>query len=712
MRWVLAVGLVAACGRIGFDDDEVVHRWARVATSGQSTCAITATGELWCWGAGAYAVLGNGAVVAQQLMRVGTQTDWTDVSVGIVLTCALRADRSLWCWGFNESGAIPGAPIDTVVAAPLQIGTGTWQAVAVADSHACAIDDAGGLACWGGGSLGVLGNGSTTMTVATPTPVVSVGTDRWTAISTSPRTTCGIQTDDSLWCWGSNNLGQVGDGTQLQRNAPVQIGSGRTWTAVSTSAEHTCAVEQGGQAWCWGNNFFGQVGNDVAFSTVPILSPLRATVASPVVDVAVGRWHTCGRSAAGDVTCWGNAERGQFGVVLGYSTQPIAIASSAVQVATAGDVTCVIDGDQRLACTGANNFGQAGGAAGIALVPTQVDTRTDWARVIAMSNHACALTTVGGLHCWGLNHNGELANGMPQDTDVPIDTNRTFSSIALGTFGLAAIAADNSLWFSGLHPDLATKVLVPTQFAGANTTKAVAAGELHACRILVDDTLVCGGANNHGQLGDGTTTSKVGTTVPGTWRLIAAGANSTCGVTLASQLMCWGRNEAGQLGIGSTSQAATPQPVMLPGAAGAVLELAVGDNFTCAITGAGELYCWGAGDAGQLANGTSSGSLTPRRVGTATDWRHVTAGDAHACAIKQDNTLWCWGHGDEGQTGPVLANHTSPVQVGGADWLDVSAGTHFTCAVKLAGTRWCFGSNNNGELGNDGGWRDQFAVIP
>lgn len=713
MRGALLLCLLTACGRIGFDatgtDAPIVGRWARAATNGNASCAITLTGELWCWGYGIYANLGNGPTVVQDVARVGADSDWTAISVGTMLTCGLRSDGSLWCWGTNERGAVPGTPPDSFVTSPTRIGSGTWKQVAVASRHGCAIDSADVLSCWGEGDLGVTGRGNTPL-VAPLAPVAVVGTNRWTAVTTSELTSCGVQSDGSLWCWGYNHLGQVGDGSQLQRNAPVQIGSGRTWTTVRAGSEHTCALEQGGRAWCWGDNYFGQLGDGTATSNA-MTSPVAASVVAPLAAIEIGRAHTCGRTSAGETTCWGNGERGQFGSVVTFSPQPISIAAAATDVLAGGDVTCWIDDGAHLWCTGGNNYGQSGGSRGIGLVPVQADTRTDWTGIVARTNHACGTTAGGELSCWGINHFGELGNGRPEDSDTPRTAVGTFTSAALGTYTLGAIGPDQSLWLSGLYPDLTTRQLQPTLYAGAGTTKQVSFGERHGCRILIDDTLSCGGLNNHGQLGDGSTINKESAVVAGLWRFIATGGDTTCGILMTGPLQCWGRNEAGQVGSGPTGDAPAPRTVVLPGATGTAAQVAIGFDFTCAITMAGELYCWGAGSQGQLGNGSVASSTTPVRVGTATTWRTVSAGDAHACALQVDNSLWCWGHGDEGQAGPSLGDPTSPIRLAG-DWLDVATGAHFTCAIRTDGTRWCFGSNNHGELGTGAGWREQFVVIP
>jgi alpha-tubulin suppressor-like RCC1 family protein len=710
MRRVWVVWLIVGCGRIGFDATAIVGRWEHVSTSGDATCAITQGGELWCWGRGTSAHLGNGPVHVQPPARVGTFDDWQQVSVGRVVTCGLRSDRSLWCWGKNQNGAIPGTPADNVVETPARIGSGTWQSVAAAADHVCAIDSAGALSCWGEGSLGVLGNGQLTSR-SQPTPVSPVGTNEWIAISASILNRCGIQTDNTLWCWGQNAAGQVGDNTNTLRNAPVQVGAGTSWVAIANGTDQTCALDGTNQLWCWGFNGFGQLGDGMPrFGSQ--LVPKRATVVPALTSLAVGRVHVCGTAATGDVSCWGNGERGQFGQVVPQSASPVPVASAAVEVVAAGDVTCVIDAGARLSCTGANSYGQLGSASGAVTSPVQSDTRSDWTQVFASIDHACGISANNRLSCWGLNHNGELAYGRPEDASAVTDTGNDATTIALGTNTTLALQPDSSVWLSGSDPDLVSRHLSPIVFAPVGSTKAIAYGDRHGCRIRSDDTLVCFGSNSVGQLGNGMTTDTQNAVVPGTWRTIAAAYNSTCAVTVMGALLCWGANTSGKLGIGNTTTQTMPQQVSIQSANGPVDEIASGLAFTCARTSGGEIWCWGAGNHGQLGNGTTAGSTTPVRMGSATSWTKISAGHEHACALQTDNTLWCWGRGDEGQVGSALMDQAMPVQIGGAEWRDVAAGTQFTCAVKLDGTRWCFGSNAEGALGTGLGWRAQFAVIP
>jgi alpha-tubulin suppressor-like RCC1 family protein len=244
-----------------------------------------------------------------------------------------------------------------------------------------------------------------------------------------------------------------------------------------------------------------------------------------------------------------------------------------------------------------------------------------------------------------------------------------------------------------------------------SATMAAAQGADHGCWMETDRSLHCTGYNAVGQLGDGTTNWNGDALVPGTWTNVWAGEEATCATRDVGgpedRLYCWG--EGFTAGVGDTNQL-SPVESALPG--GEVREVTFGQDFGCAILGAGELWCWGRGSWGRLGTGNQDDQPQPVRVGTRSDWKSVAAGDWHACAVATDSTLWCWGHADQGQAGPVTGFAQEPVQVGGAGWNDVACTYHNTCAIKTDGTRWCAGANDAGELGSGTSWSSTLVVVP
>ncbi|MCB9787950.1 MAG: hypothetical protein H6744_14795 [Deltaproteobacteria bacterium] len=239
---------------------------------------------------------------------------------------------------------------------------------------------------------------------------------------------------------------------------------------------------------------------------------------------------------------------------------------------------------------------------------------------------------------------------------------------------------------------------------GNHAVKAVTVGGGHACALMARGTVRCWGANDFGQLGDGSTESReVAAPVAGLElvKLIAAGTEHTCAAIADGTVRCWGSNDRGQLGDGTTEDSALP--VVVTGLE-FVKALAAGDGHTCAIFGDGTMRCWGANDRGQLGDGTFEDSLVPAEVSGATYVKDVACGAEHTCAVEANGIVACWGRGDSGQLGlgdfedrGVWTPVASPQFV-----TRVAAGDAHTCVRIGDGTAMCWGANDEGQLGVEG----------
>jgi alpha-tubulin suppressor-like RCC1 family protein len=292
------------------------NTWAWLSAGDGYTCGVKMNGSLWCWGSNASGQLGDGTTTMQTSpVMIGTSTLWTAVSAGDGHTCAIRSDNSLWCWGDNQSSEL-GDGSTTDRHSPVQIGAslrwhdvstgGPWQAgvratfgvatspgssvgggyswgqttmstptlvtpstvsltaISAAD-HICAVSQ-GGMDCFGNNDVGQVGNGSTSTTYVTkPTEVPHA--NGWVSVSVNVQTSCGMQTDGSIWCWGDNTYGEVGDGTIGNiRTAPVNVSGGHTWGALSAGYQFACGRHYDGSLWCWGKDDVGQLGDGGATS--------------------------------------------------------------------------------------------------------------------------------------------------------------------------------------------------------------------------------------------------------------------------------------------------------------------------------------------------------------------------------------------------------------------------------------------------------------
>jgi len=254
------------------------YDWVSVSVGGLNTMAIRKDGTLWAWGSN----LGDGTETRRNApVRIGSATNWAFVSAGALHTMAIKTDGTLWAWGNNEDGALgvgrrPDAAIlgRIVYTVPTQVGTDTnWAYVSAGRVHTVALRTDGSLWAWGANAWGQLGDG-TTRWHFTP---VQIGTDNWVSVSTTSggggigNHTVAVRADGTLWAWGNNAYGQLGDNTETDRIAPVQIGTATNWASAYAGGTGTVATRTDGSLWAWG----GGGGHGLARSLAPVQFSIR-----------------------------------------------------------------------------------------------------------------------------------------------------------------------------------------------------------------------------------------------------------------------------------------------------------------------------------------------------------------------------------------------------------------------------------------------------
>jgi len=241
----------------------------------------------------------------------------------------------------------------------------------------------------------------------------------------------------------------------------------------------------------------------------------------------------------------------------------------------------------------------------------------------------------------------------------------------------------------------------PALVAGDLSFSQLSAGASHTCAVSRDGDAYCWGNNDRGQLGDATTLerdSPVRVAAPEPVKAVRAGFSHSCALARSGQIFCWGSNAYGQLGTGTglTSPRATAVVGDLRFGA-----LAVGWNHTCAITLGGDLYCWGSNNGGQIGDGTRDDRRTPTRVGEGTRFISVAAGNQHTCAVSTGGELYCWGRNNYGQLATGQGDRTQPTRVYvGGTFTTVTAGAVHSCAKTTSGQVFCWGRNTFGQLGD------------
>ena len=480
-----------------------------------------------------------------------------------------------------------------------------------------------------------------------------------------------------MQCWGDNTYGQLGDGTTTQATAPVPViglPAGGV-AAITASLDHTCALLNNQQAiYCWGKNAHGQLGTG-AVSSTPSLSPVSVvmtlTIGTSITAISAGAQHTCALLSNNSVDCWGDGSLGQMGNNLPNQTQnpipvPVASLTTATAISAGGKAdsghTCALTSAGGVVCWGANAYGQLGdGTTTDRNAPVGVSGLSSGVVALEVGiNHSCALLTDHTVRCWGSDSSGQLGDGIFSFSTKPIDVNSFTGGVSL-----------------------------------------VGTGDRNTC-ALVSGQVWCWGNNSNGQLGDGSDTNRPAPTsvsgLTGTVSALDSGMNQSCAI-VDNGVQCWGNLNP----VTSVINPPTPIDTLASG----VTSLSVTNLHGCAVV-SGAARCWGDNSFGQLGDGSTSPSYTAAVAvnGLASGITQVSTGLWFSCALKTDHTVWCWGNNANGQLGSDPAiNPTSntPLQVTGLSTaIAITAGQDHACALTQAGAMLCWGNNGQGQLGDGG----------
>ncbi|NNE74461.1 MAG: RCC1 repeat-containing protein [Acidimicrobiales bacterium] len=598
---------------------------------------------------------------------VGVLTGVSSITGGDRFTCAVLVDGTVWCWGLNAYGQlgskVADSPSPVQVVGPGAIGTlsGVNEAAA-GESHVCAVRGDTSVWCWGRNDQGQLGDNATA-TMPNPVPVLGAGgigtLTGAQSVATGQKHTCVTTADGSSWCWGQNADGQLGDNTTTDSGVPVQVVGigGNGFLSGSTLAGagelFSCAARSDWTAVCWGRNNRGQLGdNTTTDSSIP-------------VQIKGGGWT------------------GVF--------------ADATVTAAGDDHSCAVRLDGSAWCWGQNDKGQLGDdTTSDSLVPVPVrgpggvSLLTGVSTVSAGAKYTCALKIDGTVWCWGQNSQGQLGDNTTADSSSPVQV--------VGPGGSGTLTGVNE----------------------------VSAGDEFTCAGLSDGTVWCWGRNDKGQLGDNTTTDSSApvqvTDVGGVGTLtgitsIGTGLKHACGMKSDGTAWCWGQNNVGQLGDTTTTDSSSPVAVAGPGGVGTFSGAKIagfGALHSCVVRTDATAWCWGDNSKGQLGDNTTTDSAWPVQVvgtggiGSLSLVLRIDGGAAHTCAQDTADRIWCWGENDQGQLGDNTKTDSSfPVSVTGpggvgiiGDALNVGVALKHGCVVRADRSVWCWGDNPQGQLGD------------
>lgn len=328
---------------------------------------------------------------------------------------------------------------------------------------------------------------------------------------------CGLTSDGVARCWGSNDWGELGDGSDSDQYAPTAVSSDVPFTSLTAGYEHTCGLS-GGTAYCWGLNSDGQLGNGDD-SPLGSNTPLAVVGGYAFEQIAAGSFHTCGLTENGSAYCWGQNSNGELGngeTSYGSQPQPVAVAGGFTfkSLAAGGRFTCGLTAEGSAYCWGANFSGEVGdGTTTRRETPTAVEGALTFVEIAAGYHHACGFTADGTAYCWGDNTGGGLGDGTTTDRLVPVAVTggHTFAGLALGTSYTCGLTATGAAycWGNDLYCQLGNGEcygeFAPVPVAGGHSFVQLEAGFRSTCGITDDGSAFCWGSNLYGNLGDGTT---------------------------------------------------------------------------------------------------------------------------------------------------------------------------------------------------------------
>lgn len=636
---------------------------AELAAGARATCARATNGSVSCWGGGR----------ATPLAVPGVH-DAVEIEAAAQMTCSRHRDGTVRCWRDTPTEPEGRAPHFS----PRRLeGVSDASELFVAGWEVCARRAAGAIVCQPSRDLDD-GNGAQPPRVTArhkdPTSQKLIRawlanaqqtvTARFNTCPTCPWVThCALLDEGELVCWGDAGGAQVPTGLEKvvaiaagqshlcailpggsvrcvgRDDAPrarkpdepipnVVIAGITDAVEIDAGLSHTCVRHQRGTVSCWGENYSGQLGDG---TTTRSASPRAVPGLTDVVELDAGLAHTCARLSDGGVRCWGWGESGQLGVEepMGRpSASPVSVVgvADAVEVKAGFTHTCARSRDGSVRCWGRPAYGAQCTPQSLGDAPMScsgfgstcgslLDGRTDshatpW--LVRELGAALQLDIRGGWSC-GLTRGGKVR-----------------------CFGAPSACAESG----ARKTEVIDQAIVPS-------ATAFAVGNGHTCVLTDGGDVLCVGNNQHGQLGDGTTTThktpSLVKDLEGVTQLVA-GNHHTCARLVDGQVRCWGFNVSGQLGNGTAKS--SPLPVAVEGLDDATM-LAAGEWHTCAVRNTGAVVCWGENEGGLLGDGSHEDRVTPTRVtAVASKAAAIAASGRRTCILDGDRRVACWGDAD------------------------------------------------------------------
>jgi len=722
--------------------------WSQVAAGTYASHAIRNDGRLFSWGINTYGQLGDNTINNKSSpVQIGTSS-WIMVSSGNNVanstTAAIRADGGLFAWGIGTA-QIGQYTVNVSRSSPIQIGTSSWSQIATGTLMA-AIRADGALFGWGGTytGTGVVGLSSPVQITSLVHEVEQIGyaaylgvtPNSWRTVSTNQSFSVGIQSDGSLWSWGTNIYGRLGLGfdTTFRMNQPFKVGNS-SWTQVEAGSSHAIAIRADGTLWTWGDNTSGKLG---VSDTINRSSPVQ--VYTPMYDIAAASSFdgTFMLKIRDDGILFGSGSNG-FGE-LGINntinrSSPVQIGTSSwSQVYAGGSYAMALRSDGVLFAWGDNTYGQLGLSDTIhRSSPVQLST-SSWTNISAGRNSVGLISPAGYLFMYGRNDSGQLGlmDTINRSSAVQVGSRNDWTKISAGELHSGGLAGGGKVftWGSNQYGQIGVRDTInrssPVQVnAGVSTVWYIytdlSCGSNFTVasvfsRVGQVSSLYSWGRNNNYQLGDGSSINKSSpvqipsSNVYGNLRamndytIVQNTFTNDYNIRPSNNIFSWGLNNVGQLGLNDTN----PRAGITTIGAGYLTSWTVVGASVAIPSKIPTVYGWGNNSTGRLGRNNTINVSSPTQLSTTINyqnpgsWSVIAAGQNNNFAIA-NNKLYAWGN--NGAVGDMAAiNRSEPVQIGTDSWTMVKTTYDTVLAKRPDNTVYIWGYTVNAAGANMGSY--------
>lgn len=549
-----------------------------------------------------------------------------------------------------------------------------------------------------------------------------------------------LKTDGSLWVWGENYDGELGNGTNIDSNKPIKIMDNVKFVAVGD--KFTAVIKDDGSLWTFGSNEYGRLGigtfDNNSYKPIKIMDNVKL--------VSAGSNHAAALKNDGSLWTWGYNGHWQLGYMTtgGFVNKPQKAMDNVKSVSVGGDNTAVIKTDNSLWTFGRNLEGQLGNGTRD-YVDKPIKIMSDVKSVSVSSGHTAVIKNDGSLWTWGFNQNGQLGNGTFTSSYKPIKVMDNVAAVTNNSFETAAIKTDGSLWLWGgnscnIIQDGRDGEAIKKPFKVMENIASVDIVASHHVVVGLDGSLWNWGENDGNQLGedlgDGHTSTPIKvmeatnnapsvaimplvsldsniTVISAGVKMISAKWGHTALVGNDGSLWLWGYNENGEIGNDTEISNVVPVKVMSD-----VKYASAGEQNTAVIKTDGSVWTFGNNTRGQLGNGKIDkvNGFHYKPIKVMENAKTVVSGYKYTAAIKTDGSLWVWG----GDGGLKYANskyvndknYMKPVKI--MDKVkSVDLGMNYMAVIKTDNSLWLWGANGAGQLGNGkigGDWSNSSLV--